>query len=74
MSRQGNCWDNAVAENFFRILKYEFSNHVNFHNLNHVKLKMAEFIEILYNRKQPHSKLGYMSPYFYYNYKMLNSA
>ncbi|WP_370691875.1 hypothetical protein [Rhodonellum sp.] len=23
MSRKGNCWDSAVAENFFKILKSE---------------------------------------------------
>ncbi len=27
MSRKGNCWDNAVAESFFRIYKTEFVYH-----------------------------------------------
>mgnify|MGYP003633046341 FL=1 len=29
MSRKGNCWDNAVAENFFKILKSEMVYHLN---------------------------------------------
>ncbi|MBB6464144.1 transposase InsO family protein [Flammeovirga kamogawensis] len=74
MSRKGNCWDNAVAENFFKILKYEYTNHVSFQNLFHVKLEVAEYIEIWYNRKRPHSKLGYVSPNFYYNYKKFKVA
>ncbi|MCI0922694.1 transposase [Sphingobacterium rhinopitheci] len=24
MSRKGNCWDNAVAESFFKTIKYEW--------------------------------------------------
>jgi len=27
MSRKGNCWDNAVAESFFKSIKYEELNH-----------------------------------------------
>ncbi|WP_394669230.1 IS3 family transposase [Halosquirtibacter xylanolyticus] len=27
MSRKGNCWDNAVAESFFKTIKYECLNH-----------------------------------------------
>ena len=30
MSRKGNCWDNAVAENFFGLIKREFLNHYTF--------------------------------------------
>ncbi|AZQ61564.1 IS3 family transposase [Flammeovirga pectinis] len=60
----------TVAEHFFKILKYEYTNHVLFH----VKLKVAEYIEIWYNRKRPHSKLRYVSPYFYYNYKKFKVA
>jgi putative transposase len=27
MSRKGNCWDNAVAESFFSLIKKESLNH-----------------------------------------------
>ena len=30
MSRKGNCWDNAVAESFFKTLKYECTNRYKF--------------------------------------------
>ena len=26
MSRKGNCWDNAVAESFFKTIKHEWLN------------------------------------------------
>jgi putative transposase len=26
MSRKGNCWDNAVAESFFKTIKHECTN------------------------------------------------
>lgn len=33
MSRKGNCWDNAVAESFFKTLKYECTNRYRFKNI-----------------------------------------
>ena len=45
MSRRGNCWDNAVAESFFKSLKME--------------LEIFEYIEIWYNKKRRHSTLNY---------------
>jgi putative transposase len=32
MSRKGNCWDNAVAEDFFKILKSEMVKHADMMN------------------------------------------
>ena len=34
MSRKGNCWDNAVAESFFKTIKHESLNHKSSHQLN----------------------------------------
>ena len=62
MSRKGNCWDNAVAENFFKILKSELVNHVKFKNILQAKTALFEFIEIWYNRKRKHAYLGYKTP------------
>lgn len=62
MSRKGNCWDNAVAENFFKILKSELVSHVKFHSVLQAKNELFDFIEIWYNRKRKHSYLGYLTP------------
>lgn len=65
MSRKGNCWDNAVAENFFKVLKSELIRHVKFHSILQAKNEIFEFIEIWYNRKRKHQYLGYKTPQEY---------
>ncbi len=62
MSRKGDCWDNAVAENFFKIIKSEMIKHRDFKSIMHAKREVFEFIEIWYNRKRKHSYLGHMTP------------
>lgn len=62
MSRKANCWDNAVAENFFKIVKSELIRHVKFRSILEAKTQLFEFIEIWYNRKRKHSYLGFMTP------------
>ena len=62
MSRKGNCWDNAVAENFFKILKSELVRHARFYNIPQAKAALFEFIEVWYNRKRKHAFLGYKTP------------
>jgi putative transposase len=62
MSRKGNCWDNAVAENFFKILKSEMVKHADFKSILQSKVELFEFIEIWYNRKRKHAYLGYKTP------------
>lgn len=74
MSRKGNCWDNAVAENFFKILKSEMVNHHHFFSLLYAKNEVFEFIEIWYNRKRRHSYLGYLTPVEYGLNQLLNVA
>lgn len=59
ISQKGNCRDNAVAENFFKMLKSEFVKHSNFNNNFQAKMEMFEFIEIWYNRFRKHKYLGY---------------
>jgi len=61
MSRKGNCWDNAVMENFFKILKSE-TNYKEYESQDGAKREIFEFIEIWYNRVRTHSALGYLSP------------
>lgn len=66
MSRKGNCWDNAVAESFFKILKSEMVNHYHYYNHFQARIAIMEFIEVWYNRKRMHSSLDYQSPLEYY--------
>lgn len=62
MSRKGNCWDNAVAESFFKSLKSEWLNDTKFKNPKQAQIAVFQYIEIWYNRKRLHSALGYRTP------------
>ena len=62
MSRKGNCWDNSVCENFFKILKSEMGFNIIYDSFEVAAREIFEFIEIWYNRKRIHSQLGYMTP------------
>ena len=72
MSRKGNCWDNAVAESFFKTLKNEWANRFTYRNHKDVELSMFEYIESYYNTKRQHSTLNYMSPNQYALYLTKN--
>jgi putative transposase len=62
MSRKGNCWDNAVAENFFKIIKSELIYQIPILNSTQTQIEIFEFIEIWYNKKRKHSTLNYLTP------------
>jgi putative transposase len=62
MSRRANCWDNAVAESFFKTLKTECIYHYRFENRQAAALTIFEYIEVWYNRKRMHSSLNYCTP------------
>jgi putative transposase len=59
MSRKGNCWDNAVAESFFKTIKIEWIYSKNYVNQEQAQLSIFEWIESWYNRRRRHSALGY---------------
>ena len=61
MSRKGNCWDNAVAESFFKTLKYECTNRHNFKSYLQAYKIIEEYIN-WYNTVRMHSALDYKSP------------
>jgi len=65
MSRKGDCWDNAVAESFFKTIKTEMIYDCKFQSIHQAKLAVFEYIEVWYNRKRRHSALGYLSPEAY---------
>jgi len=62
MSRKGNCWDNAVAESFFRTLKNELIWGRRFESLSQAKSAIFDYIEVFYNRQRLHQSLGYQTP------------
>lgn len=60
MSRKGNCYDNAVIENFFGIMKSEFFYRNEFESIDHFKEELDKYMDY-YNNKRIKAKLG-MSP------------
>lgn len=61
-SRTGNCHDNAVAESFFATLKNEMYRRESFATRAEAKYAVMGFIEDYYNRRRPHSSIGYQIP------------
>ena len=62
MSNKGNCYDNAVAESFFKTLKAELVYHTHYSTRQEAKNSIFDYIEVFYNRRRRHSSLGYKSP------------
>ena len=63
MSRKGNCYDNAVMENFFGIMKSEFLYIKEFESVEHFKIELEKYIDY-YNTKRIKVKLK-LSPVQY---------
>lgn len=61
MSRKGNCWDNAVAESFFKSLKTELIYDNKLITKEKMELEIFEYIEIWYNKERRHSTLNYQT-------------
>lgn len=61
MSRIGNCWDNAVAESFFKTLKCELIYGNRTLTPLQLELELFEYIEIWYNKIRRHSALKNMT-------------
>ena len=62
MSRKGNCWDNAVAESFFKSLKVEWLYGQRFENQAQAQMAVFEYIECWYNTRRRHSAINYLTP------------
>jgi putative transposase len=62
MSGRSNCYDNAVVESFFGLLKRERVNRVRYRTRDEARADIFDYIECFYNRKRRHSYVGYLSP------------
>ena len=62
MSKKGDCYDNAAMESWNHSFKVEAVHGERFITRSDAKHQVFEYIEVYYNRKRLHSKLGYLSP------------
>ena len=62
MSRKGDVYDNAVAENFFSCLKCEMVHLQRFPSRSAAQVAIFAYIEAFYNTIRPHSALGWIAP------------
>lgn len=66
MSRKGNCYDNAVIENFFGVLKSECFHVKKFESIDQLEKEIHEYIDY-YNHDRIKLKLKGLSPIEYRN-------
>jgi transposase InsO family protein len=62
MSRKGDPYDNAVAENFFSCIKCECIYLHQFFTRNAAKNAIFRYIEAFYNTVRPHSGIAWQAP------------
>ena len=62
MSRRGNCYDNAVAESFFQLLKRERIRRKIYADREEARRDIFNYIEMFYNPKRRHSYANNVSP------------
>jgi putative transposase len=61
--RTGICYDNAMAESFFGVLKNERVSRVTYTTREEARTDIVHYIEFWYNRKRLHSALDYRPPH-----------
>jgi transposase InsO family protein len=62
MSKKGDCYDNAAMESWNPSFKVEAVHGEPFSSRSAARYQVFEYIEVYYNRKRLHSKLGHVSP------------
>lgn len=62
MSRRGNCFDNAVAESFFQLLKRERIKRKIYKNREEARQDIFNYIEMFYNPVRRHGNNSDLSP------------
>lgn len=77
MSRKGICWDNTVAESFFKTLKVELIYQNKYETRQQAELAIFEYIETFYNTTRRHKYLNNLTILEYHksiNFNNLNNA
>lgn len=72
MSRKGNCWDNAVAESFFKTLKVERAYRTVYSTRKEAEIDLFQYIEGWYNTRRIHSANKQNSIWQVHGVKKLN--
>jgi putative transposase len=67
VGRTGICYDNALAESFFAVLKTERVHRTQYPTRRHAMNDVARYIELRYNSKRLHSGLDYKTPHEVHN-------
>ncbi len=62
VGRTGICYDNAMAESFFAVLKNELVHRTAYPTREHARTDIARYIEFWYNARRLHSGLDYRTP------------
>jgi len=73
MSRKGNCWDNAVAESFFKTIKVECIYRSTIASEQQTRKLIFNYIDGWYNTKRIHSSIGGISPFSRAQQLLINS-
>ncbi len=72
MSRRGNCYDNAVAESFFNLLKRERVRRKTYKTRDEARQDVFDYIEMFYNPQRKHVRNGMLSPIEFEKQQKLN--
>jgi transposase InsO family protein len=70
MSKRGDCYDNASMESWNHSFKVEAVHGEKFLTRADAKNHVFEYIDVYYNRKRLHSRLGYLSPLYFETQKV----
>lgn len=65
MSKRGDCFDNASMESWNHSFKVEAIHGEKFLTRALAKNHIFDYIEVYYNKKRLHSRLGYLSPVYF---------
>jgi len=76
MNRRCNCYDNAVAENFFQLLKRERIKKKIYRMRKEARNELFDYIKMFYNCRRRHVSREQMLPaeYKYQYYQRLGSV
>jgi transposase InsO family protein len=65
MSKRGDCYDNAAMESWNHSFKVEAIHGEKFATRADAMNHVFDYIDVYYNRKRLHSRLGYLSPVYF---------